>query len=66
MEITIIWECECGNDNLCVPDEYLELGINEVDAICQLCGQCITLEVNVRVLPRKNDSNIKRVFYKGE
>ena len=43
METTIIWECECGNDNLCVPDEYLELGINEVDAICQLCGQCITL-----------------------
>lgn len=60
----IMWECECGNDNFIVAEDLLESDcVNELETECSICGQCVTLDVRIRVLPRNNDSQIKKIVY---
>lgn len=64
----IMWECECGYDNFIVSEDLLETNcVNEIEATCGVCGQCVTLDVNIRVLPRQlsKDSFITRILYRG-
>lgn len=58
----IMWECECGNDNFIVAEDLLETGcVNEIETECSICGECVTLDVRVRVLPRAEIMEIKRI-----
>lgn len=67
MNGSIMWSCECGNDNFLIVEDIIEDNcLNEVHTNCEICGQCVTLNINVRVLPRDNNSIIKKITYRSE
>lgn len=50
MNNSIMWSCECGNDNFIMLEDTLEHScINEIEGRCEMCGEEVTINVQISI-----------------